>query len=340
MKELFEKVSTGAAETFVECVDSNMFYFNCSDYVYSHLIERGVCHSFNSGQGNVPLIQRNNPGLSYGIRLTLDARTHDYLAAWQLGEGFLAIIHDQEIFPRPTVKGFYVSPGQEVHVSLSKKITKILSKPYSSKDCVTEEDIENLQPQRRYSWSGYSQEECETHCFFDYLSPEYCTLMPTKYINTSKPPCSVFTGMVSEYYKYTEIYKNGLECNCLPRCVKTEYDQTITSTRFPSQKVPSYAKAHGWPLTEADEISSRYVQIQLYYETMDYTVLQQQPGMSFSDLFSNIGGQMALYLGGSIISLVEVFDFMILMAIKYCPCSRKQRKSRVTKIQIMPQSTK
>lgn len=48
-----------------------------------------------------------------------------------------------------------------------------------------------------------------------------------------------------------------------------------------------------------------------YYRTLKYTTISQQPLLEIIDLVAYIGGILGLFLGGSFLSFVEIFELMI-----------------------------
>ncbi len=56
--------------------------------------------------------------------------------------------------------------------------------------------------------------------------------------------------------------------------------------------------------------ASDIVQIQFYYPTLSFTVVEEKLRFSVDDLISSIGGQMGLWLG---ISLISFYDWTVIL---------------------------
>ena len=146
------------------------------------------------------------------------------------------------------------------------------------------------------------------------------------YTNNTIPSCSLFKVFSEEANKVIQIYRDGLECDCLPVCSYTGYNYQVSSSKFPNQLIQSHAEENAWPITNVSEIERRYIQTHFYFEDMVYIISDQQPSMDVAQLLANIGGQMGLWIGASVISIMEVFDFLAIALAKRCPVEHKKSK--------------
>lgn len=55
--------------------------------------------------------------------------------------------------------------------------------------------------------------------------------------------------------------------------------------------------------------SYNFVKLNIFFEALNYELISQQPAYEVSALLGDIGGNMGLFIGASILTVVEVFDF-------------------------------
>eukprot|EP00058_Branchiostoma_floridae_P006648 XP_002592136.1 hypothetical protein BRAFLDRAFT_85007 [Branchiostoma floridae] len=51
--------------------------------------------------------------------------------------------------------------------------------------------------------------------------------------------------------------------------------------------------------------------LNVYYESLNYELIQQMPAIETEGLLGDLGGQMGLFLGASFLSLVEIFEYLM-----------------------------
>lgn len=107
-------------------------------------------------------------------------------------------------------------------------------------------------------------------------------------------------------------YKES-ECNCLLPCRFTKYDVTLTTIGFPSE---FYAKEIvQLSLDETVEsYRKNYIGLHIYFDELKTTVVKQVSRYSsIADVFGNIGGQMGLFIGASLITLTEIVELILFL---------------------------
>ena len=181
----------------------------------------------------------------------------------------------------------------------------------------------------------YSEEGCHAKCITEQVLNCDCIIL-----STGDDACSLFDFYTCSIRNYETVQKYGLNCShCLPNCLTTTYDYKLSSSHFPSHITESYTKERGWPLSNKTQFKDRYARLLVYFETLQYTEIEQLPAMTLVELLSNIGGQLGLYLGASLITLMEIVDFLIGLCSKACTKHKRVASTTTVKeIAVLPQS--
>ena len=65
------------------------------------------------------------------------------------------------------------------------------------------------------------------------------------------------------------------------------------------------------------KLKDSIVSFNIYYETLGYEKITEESTVSFSTLLSNIGAQIGLFLGISILSFLEIFELFVEMLLNF-----------------------
>lgn len=95
-----------------------------------------------------------------------------------------------------------------------------------------------------------------------------------------------------------------LGCNCLPDCVSITYDMEI------SQAKTNY-KQFLAAMSQADENSSR-TYMSIFFKNTQFIALHRSEMFGTASFLANCGGLLGLFLGMSVLSVVEMVYFLSL----------------------------
>ncbi|KAF7477271.1 acid-sensing ion channel 5 isoform X5 [Marmota monax] len=96
--------------------------------------------------------------------------------------------------------------------------------------------------------------------------------------------------------------------SCPVSCEETEYPATISYSSFPSQKALKYLSKK---LNQSrDYIRENLVNIEINYSDLNYKITQQQKAVSVSELLADVGGQLGLFCGASMITIIEIIEYL------------------------------
>ncbi|CAJ0575419.1 unnamed protein product, partial [Mesorhabditis spiculigera] len=305
----------------------------------------GTCQQFNYDAEETS----SRAGPLYGLRMVLRTDQQQYLP-WTEASGVVVVIHGQADRPFPDVFGYYAPPGTASSMGVRFVSTTRLPKPYG--DCTTETEVSGT-----YFNGTYDTEACLRACLqenivktcacydpayaFSELDMASCYKRPVDTASADYTTAAIncidtFTNPGSEPTAFNLI----TQCDCPQPCQVESYSVTVSTAAWPSNSyTPSECNeatnsTQPWVQAGQDCITwynQNTLLIEIYYERMNYQVLKESPAYTFVNLISDVGGQVGLFLGMSIISLIEMFTLLCLI-ICYCTTHR-QRKTEIENIE-------
>ncbi|XP_070566572.1 amiloride-sensitive sodium channel subunit beta-like [Ptychodera flava] len=286
----------------------------------------GNCYMFNTVKNDVAL-KTNRPGMAYGLTLELFVDQDDYIPDITETAGIRVAIDPQDMVPFPEDNGISVSPGFSTEIGL--RLIQIERQPDPYGDCI---DINNI-PNKYYKNNiymtkfkvGYSVQSCEKSCYQDTLI-EHCSCYDTDYPPTEEAmeqgikPCNILANY-TERHCYEQINVlfdlDKLECDCPQPCQEKSYLKSMSFSKWPAVNYQDQLKikvARRLPKSsQSDDIMSwtrdNVLRIQIYFEELNYQSIKENPAYTGFELCSDIGGQLGLWIGVSMITLFEIFEF-------------------------------
>jgi len=259
----------------------------------------GQCYRFNSG--------KNMSNHSIEIKKSTIGGRDDSLELY-FGEnnGLVIFIHNKTLPPRLEMLNnhenpIFISNNSRTLIQIEKTLEYKQPEPYNQclKDLRTFEKNKTIIKYILNKNQTYKQKNCLEYCFdIIYLQDNPCNCTDTTlgnvwidcWINTKN---NVFKNCTSKYK--IEFYKKTLTELCSSYC-PLECDSVIYKYSAYSHVVKG----------------STFVRI--YFENLQFTVIEQIPKMKTSDFISNIGGVFGLFVGASFVSLFEIAEILIEMA--------------------------
>ncbi|XP_029452852.1 acid-sensing ion channel 1-like [Rhinatrema bivittatum] len=313
---------TAAADTFQENYNTLQFFdrtchqledmlLNCtfqgkqctaSDF-FVVFTRYGKCYTFNSGKnGKAPLISLRG-GTGNGLELMLDIQQDEYMPVWEETDetsfeaGIKVQIHSQEEPPFIDQLGFGVAPGFQTFVSCQEQRLTYLPPPWGDcKSTPIDSDFFDI----------YSITACRIDCEIRYLAEKcnckmvhmpgdaaYCT--PEQYKECADPALDYLEEMDNDY------------CNCETPCNMTRYAKELSMVKIPSKASAKYlAKKYN---KSEQYISENILVLDIFFEALNFETIKQKKAYEVAGLLGDIGGQMGLFIGASILTVLELFDY-------------------------------
>ncbi|XP_063609073.1 degenerin-like protein asic-1 [Penaeus indicus] len=106
------------------------------------------------------------------------------------------------------------------------------------------------------------------------------------------------------------IEEETIQCDCQLPCSEMMYDTQVTTSK-PNAVYYNILSQTRKQLQSLCTNESQMVSLLVYLDSKSYTVTEESPAYSWDTLLSNIGGSLGLFVGVSLISILEVFEMII-----------------------------
>lgn len=305
-------------ELFLECL-VNSAAVECSDYLQQLPVELRMCHTFHSDNFRPKrheTVSATRAGPNHGFTFLLHTDQYNSLSSLSAGIGFTVLVHDTTEYPLIEERSFAIGGGSEVYVSVGKSVSTYLKRPYSQQDCVLPDQVTD---DTIWPWiKHYSPEACNIKC----VSDEAFQSCNCSYYSTGIDACTLYDLVTCVLPSGRQI---GLlqsfqpdQCSnrCLPLCTESKYNVKVTQMPLAEEAVNQYNTRFNMSAN-----SQSYTKLIVYYENLRFTSTSQLPAISTGQMFSNFGGLMGLFLGASLISLLEWLEFFCYNCVKKCSSS-------------------
>ena len=298
---------------FVDGVKSNVSF--CEDYFEPILTPAGICFTFN---GSDKLIR--STGTRYGMKLVLNIEK-EKRPSYNGKSGVILSVHDGKDVARPNVNGINVAPGQALNVGVNLRLIR---------DNTNEANCTNGKKLPFFEEYEYSDYACSQNALNTQIARRdicNCIISPVRpshgqYTNTPNCTFPKACCLIREYVTFNS------EEQCPLPCSYRYYDYTTSYSSFPNG---FYLEKLTRSLNEsADYVKENFLSINIYINDLHYTRITTKYTFSVEALLGEIGGQLGLFIGVSIITFFEVL-VLCLDEFKRI-CCIKRIKERIKKI--------
>ncbi|XP_036212049.1 acid-sensing ion channel 3 isoform X1 [Myotis myotis] len=279
----------------------------------------GQCYTFNSGADGAELLTTPKGGAGNGLEIMLDVQQDEYLPVWKDMEetpfevGIRVQIHTQEEPPSIDQLGFGAAPGYQVFVSCQQQQLSFLPPPWG--DCSSASLDPDFEPEPAGPLGPpspspgpsppYSLMGCRLACETRYVARKCgCRMM---HMPGSAPVCSP--------QQYKDCANPTLDamlrkdsCVCPNPCAITRYAKELSMVRMPSRAAARYL-ARKYNRSEA-YIAENVLVLDIFFEALNYETVEQKKAYEVSELLGDIGGQMGLFIGASLLTILEILDYL------------------------------
>nr|XP_012641635.1 acid-sensing ion channel 3 isoform X2 [Microcebus murinus] len=277
----------------------------------------GQCYTFNSGADGAELLTITKGGAGNGLEIMLDVQQEEYLPMWKDMEetlfevGIRVQIHSQEEPPLIDQLGFGVAPGYQTFVSCQQQQLSFLPPPWGDCSSVSldpdfePEPSDPPGPPSTSSSPPYSLTGCRLVCETRYVARKCgCRMM---HMPGSAPVCSPQQHKDCASAALDAMQRKDA-CACPNPCASTRYAKELSMVRIPSRAAARYL-ARKFNRSEA-YIAENVLVLDIFFEALNYELVEQKKAYEMSALLGDIGGQMGLFIGASLLTILEILDYL------------------------------
>ncbi|XP_061082333.1 acid-sensing ion channel 4-A isoform X2 [Conger conger] len=300
MQDIFNRTGHQLDEMLKSCNFSGQ---NCSSDDFTVVYTKfGKCYTFN---GNKTTSRKTKQGgMGNGLEIMLDIQQDEYLPIWKetnvtsLEAGIRVQIHSQEEPPYIHQLGFGVSPGFQTFVSCQEQRLTYLPQPWGHCRATAEKLIPG--------YDTYSISACRLLCETKEVESE-CSCRMVHMPGTAPfcPPSKIMCvdSVLAAFLKSTRE-----SCNCETPCKLTRYGKELSMVKIPSKGSARYL-SRKYSKTE-EYIRDNFLVLDIFFEALNYETIDQKKAYDVAALLGDIGGQMGLFIGASILTILEILDFI------------------------------
>ncbi|XP_073533231.1 acid-sensing ion channel 1C-like isoform X4 [Phyllobates terribilis] len=305
LKEFYERTGHNIEDMILECRYRNQ---ECGPSNFSvEYTSNGKCYTFNSGKEGFELLYTLKGGTGNGLELMLDIQQNEYIPVFEdtadsfLEAGVKVQIHSQDEPPDIGQLGFGVAPGFQTFVSCQQQNLSYLPPPWG--DC---KDTPFTSPYfNKYSISA-CRINCETRLILEACG---CRLV---YMPGNETICEQENDIIcaEDTLRKIETSSNVEKplCECQTPCSMVRFGKELSMVKIPSKSASKFM-AMKYNRTE-EYIKENILVLDIFFEALNYETIEQKKAYEVAGLLGDIGGQMGLFIGASILTILEIIDYL------------------------------
>ena len=319
-------------------VNCSFGYIQCNytnDFVSFDDFDFGLCWNFNSGKNQIGyLVDKKRiarVGKDSGLKLEVIIEKSDSNEKNRITPGLIVLIYNSSLNSafNSDNEGIDVSTGLETNIIVNRLFINKKEKPFSK--CIS--DIENYGSDIvKYIFDAgyfYRQKDCFDICksvlALERIGCSFTIPLPMNltsiFGNTSFETC------LNEIYQKPAILDLFLSENTTSIC-ETKCPLECSSIQYNSV----FYHGIGDKIIKAN--SETRLLLNIYYDSLSYTTIDETPKTEWIDLISNTGGTLGLFLGISVLSLGEIFEIIFLVLVSV---SRQNKVIQMTEVKRLEQ---
>lgn len=273
----------------------------------------GVCYTFNSGLTK-PVLKSTGTGARQGLNVYLDIQQDQYISSPSIDAGARLVVRPQFEPPLPLDHGIAIPPGTNAFIGITQR--NIIDE--TKRNCRDESEVAQFNYLRSI---GYSVSACSLDCVLTQIADNCgCSYLPMQYPPdldsrfAELPPCT-FQDICCVQYEAIQ----PEQCDCLAACNSVQYSTFASYSQLPANYILEDLKELFGMSVE--EVQNNIAGVTVFFETRNVETVTTSFSYSPVALLSDIGGQLGLFLGVSVISMMEFAMWLLDEFRDRCLCS-------------------
>ncbi|CAD5116600.1 DgyrCDS5476 [Dimorphilus gyrociliatus] len=295
--QALQELTHQAEQMILSCSFNNILIEDCHSMFVPMITDAGICYtaSYNTSFKARELSTDNN------LVIRLNVENEEYYYGESSTAGFRILIHNR-MDEEPLLivrRAFSVAPGTTTFASVHLNKNIRMAPPYGK--CRPENSLSL----RLAYYKNYSLELCKHEARANF-TVETCRC---RWYND--PGTFIICQSLDELLCARQAREkfSSLPNVCKLACISEYYDVKTSIALFPGQHIINDLQVK-YNVSE-DYISKNFAEVRIQYDDLAMTVIEQKAVYGFTTLFADLGGQMGICLGASLLSIVEIIDFIV-----------------------------
>ena len=267
---------------------------DCQPELVETLTPHGLCYTFQGSSLYSPPRLVRQRGERFGLRMIFNISQNDYMHYVNGDAGIKVSVHTRDEQPDPLSNGISVPPNMHASIALSSR--RSVSKPEISRCSLSNS------PLSFFPGVSYTSASCRINEYYE-RSFNQCDCVDV----ATPPPNSHYSAARNcNVADVCCLYDNSITINssCLPACEEMDYSYSVSYSQYPSKRALSLLTQLSGETSQSFE--EDIVSITVYFDSLHTIVTSTDYSYSVTALLADIGGQLALFIGASIISFMEL----------------------------------
>ncbi|XP_019626998.1 PREDICTED: acid-sensing ion channel 1-like isoform X2 [Branchiostoma belcheri] len=288
-----------------ETINSSIANISIKDFV----LENG----FDINQDRMALCYWRNEACSY-----LEEYTENFFSYGNSEVGLKLLVHDQDEPPQMDAKGIALAPGNHAFITVKRTVYENHGPPWG-----------NCQDLQLEYYDTYTLPACYLECRSKHVVAN-CSCRPF-FLPGTAPFCDPTQIVQCVIRVMAKVTSGELKCNCPVPCSMTKYSTSVSYSGWPNKLTKDYI-VRTYSQTK-DYMRENGVVFSVFYEQLNYERVRELKAMDGGQLASNIGGMMGLFIGASLLTILEVWEYLW-MRLLGCLSKARRPRTRIIQVQV------